>query len=90
MSLPVIETNEAGEEVALWPFKHTLAELQDLREKSPWVFDTQYMQNPRPLVGLMYEREFKTYDVLPVTKQHKVKANIDTADKGEDFLCAIV
>ena len=90
LSLPVIETNEAGEEVALWPFKHTLAELQDLREKSPWVFDTQYMQNPRPLVGLMYEREFKTYGVLPVTKQHKVKAYIDTADKGEDFLCAIV
>lgn len=90
LSLPVIETNEAGEEVALWPFKHTLAELQDLREKSPWVFDTQYMQNPRPLVGLMYEREFKTYDVLPVTKYHKIKAYIDTADKGEDYLCAII
>lgn len=90
LSLPVIEINDKGEEVALWPFKHTLQELQDLREKSPWVFDTQYMQNPRPLVGLMYEREFKTYDVLPVTKQHKVKAYIDTADTGKDFLCCIV
>lgn len=48
------------------------------------------MQNPRPLVGLMYEREFKTYDVLPVTKYHKIKAYIDTADKGEDYLCAII
>ena len=38
----------------------------------------------------MYEREFKTYEVLPVTKKHKVKAYVDTADTGEDFLCCIV
>ena len=71
-------------------FKHTLAELHELEEKSGWVFETQYMQNPRPITGLMYEREFKTYEVLPVTKKHKVKAYVDTADTGEDFLCCIV
>ena len=38
----------------------------------------------------MYEREFKTYEVLPITKQHKVKAYVDTADTGDDYLCCIV
>lgn len=89
LSLPVITTDEHGEEAALWPFKHTLDELHDLREKNSFVFDTQYMQNPRPLAGLMYEREFATYATIPVTRKHKVKAYIDTADTGKDFLCLI-
>lgn len=89
LSLPVITTDEHGEEAALWPFKHTLDELHDLREKNSFVFDTQYMQNPRPLAGLMYEREFATYATVPVTRKHKVKAYIDTADTGKDFLCLI-
>ena len=38
----------------------------------------------------MYERGFRTYDVLPVTKHNKIKAYIDTADTGADFLCMIV
>lgn len=90
LSLPVIEVDEKGDEHPLWPFKHTLTELHELEDKAPWVFETQYMQNPRPLTGLMYEREFKTYEVLPVTKQHKVKAYVDTADTGKDYLCCIV
>lgn len=90
LSLPVIEIDDDGKERPLWEFKHTLAELHELEEKSGWVFETQYMQNPRPITGLMYEREFKTYEVLPVTKKHKVKAYVDTADTGEDFLCCIV
>lgn len=90
LSLPVIQTDEEGSEVALWPFKHTLEELQDLREKNSFVFDTQYMQNPRPIEGLMYEREFMTYQVVPVTRKRKIKAYIDTADTGKDFLCCII
>lgn len=90
LSLPVIEIGEDGKERPLWEFKHTLAELHELEEKSGWVFETQYMQNPRPKTGLMYEREFKTYEVLPITKKHKVKAYVDTADTGDDWLCCIV
>lgn len=90
LSLPVIQTDESGEEVALWPFKHTLEELQDLREKNAFVFDTQYMQNPLPLTGLMYERTFTTYEAVPITRKRKVKAYIDTADTGKDFLCCII
>jgi len=90
LSLPVIQTDEKGEEVALWPFKHTLQELQDLREKNSFVFDTQYMQNPRPITGLMYERAFTTYAAVPVTRKRKIKAYIDTADTGKDYLCCII
>ena len=90
LSLPVIEFDENGDEVALWPFKHTLEELHDLREKNSFVFDTQYMQNPRPIEGLMYERGFETYEIVPITKRRKIKAYIDTADTGSDFLCCII
>ena len=90
LSLPVIELDEEGNERALWDFKHTLEELYALREKNIYVFDTQYMQNPTPLTGLMYERTFKVYEVQPITRKHKVKAYIDTADTGADFLCCII
>ena len=90
LSLPVIEMDEAGKEVPLWEFKHTLEELHDLKEKNSWVFETQYMQNPKPLTGLMYERSFKTYETIPITRKHTVKAYIDTADTGADYLCCII
>ena len=47
------------------------------------------MQNPKPLQGLMYEKEFKTYSVIPYSKTAVKKAYIDTADTGKDYLCAI-
>lgn len=90
LSLPVIYQDEGGNDCALWEFKHTLQELYDLREKNAFVFDTQYMQNPQPVEGLMYEREFTTYDSIPITRRHRVKAYIDTADTGKDFLCCII
>ena len=90
IKLPVIQEDpETGEEKALWPFKHTLEELHALREKNAFVFDTQYMQNPRPLEGLMYERGFRTYSEIPATKYRKIKNYTDTADTGTDYLCSI-
>lgn len=89
LSLPCIYQDENGEEQALWPFKHTLEELKDLRQKNSYVFDTQYMQNPKPLQGLMYENEFREYDVIPYTAKMVKKAYVDTADTGKDYLCAI-
>jgi predicted phage terminase large subunit-like protein len=89
LSLPVLEQQD-GRDVALWPFKMDLEEIYKIRELTPWIFETQYMQNPMPLTGLMYERPFKTYDTLPVTRRHTIKSYTDTADTGEDFLCSIV
>lgn len=88
LSLPCIYEDENGEEKALWPHKHTLEELRKLENKNSYVFDTQYMQNPTPIEGLMY-REFKTYEVIPHTKQKTKKNYTDTADTGGDYLCSI-
>jgi len=46
------------------------------------------MQNPKPLEGMMY-REFKTYDIIPYAIESTRKAYVDTADTGDDYLCAI-
>ena len=89
LSIPVISTNEQGEEEALWPFKHTLEELYKIKNTSDFVFETQYMQNPTPQEGLMYH-QFKTYDILPARHTAKFRGNYtDSADTGFDYLCSI-
>lgn len=87
LSLPCIYTDEKGNEKALWEFKHTLEELRELERINSYVFETQYMQNPKPLEGLMYQ-EFRTYDTLP-TGSYRIKNYTDTADTGADYLCSI-
>lgn len=93
LSLPAIQVDEDGNESALWPYKHTLEELRNIRVVNPLVFDTQYLQDPTPRVGLMYSEGFGTYrpdELLTViTKSAKKRCYIDTADTGADFLCAI-
>jgi predicted phage terminase large subunit-like protein len=72
---------------ALWPFKHTLEDLERLRRADALTFETQYLQNPTPREGLMYA-EFRTWDALPVGAG-SVENYTDTADTGADFLCSI-
>lgn len=92
LSMPAIQHNpDTGEERALWPMKYTLEELYKMREVNPVVFDTQYMQDPTPKEGLMYEG-FRTYkpEELPAGHAALQKWNYtDTADTGADFLCSI-
>jgi len=88
LSLPCIYEEE-GEEKALWDFKHTLPELKKLRDVNSYVFDTQYQQDPTPLVGLMYEQGFKEYEIIPAGTRIR-KSYTDTADEGSDYLCSIV
>lgn len=88
VSLPCIVTDENGEERALWPFKHSLDELHKLETVNSFVFETQYMQNPTPIEGLMY-REFKTYDALPVDSKAVICNYTDVADTGNDYLCSV-
>ena len=87
LSLPCISYDENGNEQALWEFKHSVDELHELERVNPFVFETQYMQNPKPLEGLMYQ-EFRTYDTLPVGN-YRIKNYTDTADTGSDWLCSI-
>ena len=86
LSLPCIKKDGT----ALWEFKHTIEELKKLREINAYVFDTQYQQDPKPLHGLMYEKPFREYEILPIDNTSVRKAYIDTADEGDDYLCAII
>lgn len=89
VSLPVIQKDEFGNERALWPYKHSLEELYKIRRASEFVFETQYMQNPTPMEGLMYH-VFRTYDALPDRRKCRMIGNYtDSADTGFDFLCSI-
>jgi predicted phage terminase large subunit-like protein len=89
ISLPCIWTDEDNIQHPLWKFKHTMEELRDIEKANKFVFDTQYMQKPTPLEGLMYTH-FQTYQSLPLGRKNPIrKAYIDTADTGADFLCAI-
>lgn len=89
LSLPCVTKDEHGDSVPLWAFKHTLEELEKIRLANSFVFETQYMQNPTPIEGLMYAT-FKTYATIPIEARRTVKkCYIDTADTGADWLCAI-
>lgn len=89
VSLPAIQRGESGEEESLWPHKWSLDELKGFQQTNSFVFETQYMQNPTPLEGLMY-RAFKTYDALPPLTKGCVRVNYtDTADTGADYLCSV-
>lgn len=81
------DPREEGE--ALWPERHNLQKLNNVRNRNPHVFASLYQQKPKPLEGLMYEHTFKEYEILPATRKKKVKNYTDTADTGEDFLCSI-
>jgi predicted phage terminase large subunit-like protein len=88
LSLPCIYTDSEGNEKALWEHKHTLEELRKIEKANSYVFQTQYMQDPKPIEGLMYA-DFRTYDAIPTTQKAIRKNYTDTADTGEDYLCSI-
>lgn len=88
LSIPCIMPGKDGQDAALWPFKHTIEELYAIRNANPFVFETQYMQNPTPMEGLMYA-SFRTYREIPVTVRAARKNYTDTADRGSDWLCSI-
>jgi len=89
IKIPAIIDEGLETERALWERRISLKNLKKQRELDRWVFETQYMQNPKPLEGLMYEAGFKTYDIIPHTKIKVKKNYTDTADTGDNFLCSI-
>jgi hypothetical protein len=49
LSLPALSVDENGNEVALYPFKHTVEELHKIRAANRFTFETQYQQNPKAI-----------------------------------------
>ena len=56
-----------GKETArpLFPSKHTLADLEKMRAKNKYVFDAQYMQDPSPAGGGMFN--INNFGTVPTT-----------------------
>jgi predicted phage terminase large subunit-like protein len=88
ISLPCIKADGN----ALWPFKHTLAELLKLRKVNEIVFETQYQQNAKPKEGLLFaEEDLHYYDPATVDVEKLAEYRhmvIDPADEGGDDLSA--
>lgn len=73
---------------ALWPERHSATKMEAIRQRDPWVFGNLYQQDPKVKEGLLY-KTFKTYKLLPADAI-TIKAVVDTADTGSDYLCSIV
>lgn len=92
ISLPCLSVNSKGELEALWPFKHTIEELNHMRSVNEIVFDRQYQQNPKPKEGLLFhEDELNYYNPATVEVEKLAEYRftyIDPADEGGDDLSA--
>lgn len=92
LSLPSLYMNEEGQQEALWPFKHTVEELESEKKKNPIVFERQHGQNPQPLAGLLFpksELQFYNPETVDVAKLAEYKYfSCDPADDGGDDLSA--
>ena len=88
LSLPAILKSPGGGERPLWEFKHRLDELHAIRRINPYVFDTQYMQNPTP-ARRSPVRQVQDIPEIPYTNRRIRKNYTDTADTGKDRLCSI-
>ena len=78
LNIPAI--TEDGE--ALWPFKHSLEDLERMKKSDSYMFAGQYMQSPAPLGGGIFKREW-----LRFTRPEQVPdfdyifITVDTASK---------
>lgn len=79
---------------ALWPYKHTLEDLKEMRKSDPYTTAAQYDQRPSPLGGGIFKDEWWEYyhpSVLPEFDYRIITA--DTAQKDKEandysvFMC---
>lgn len=80
-----IDPREQG--VPLWPDRHNLESLEAKRKLDPHTFQCLYQGAPASREGLLYST-FSTYDQAPF-EVVKRSAYVDTADTGNDYLCAL-
>lgn len=89
ISLPCIK--EDG--TALWPFKHTVEELQGMKRANDIVFERQFMQNPKPKAGLLFpEQDLNFFNINKVALDDPDFTYVpaDPANEGgDDFAAAI-
>lgn len=71
---------------ALWAHKHTADELKAMQAASPYNFAGQYQQEPAPLEGEYFKREwFKFYDELPTGLNYYGASDYAVSDGHGDY-----
>ena len=76
LSLPAIKDDGTP----LWPEKHSIQQLERMREADPETFASQYMQSPMVASGNIFKREwFKFYD------HHSMPTYFDKTFQSWDF-----
>jgi predicted phage terminase large subunit-like protein len=90
ISLPCLTVNAEGQLEALWPFKHTVEELQALKAINELVYDRQYDQNPTSKAGKLFPKsELNFFNPATVNLESIVEFKagaIDPSDTGGDDL----
>lgn len=82
VSLPCIKSDNTP----LWEFKHTIEELEKMRKYNEVVFDRQYMQNPKPLKGMLFPDDRIKYYKPDKTLVFESSISYgDIADEGDDY-----
>ena len=73
----------------LWEERHSLESLKARRKLDPHTFECLYQGRPSSKEGLLYSA-FRLYDKMPDSANiRKRGAYVDTADTGDDYLCAL-
>lgn len=88
ISMPVIKEDGS----ALWEHKHTVDELLKIKQANPFVFETQYMQNPITQEGILFPiAQLQTYTEIDNSKIEQLCAFVDVAtSKGGDYHCCLI
>lgn len=89
ISLPCIKEDGS----ALWPFKHTIGELKEMKKANELVFERQFMQNPKPKAGLLFPLdELHFFDISQIEALKDPDFTFTAADPanegGDDFAAA--
>lgn len=84
--MPVIKSDGS----ALWNDKHTIEELELMKENLGFVFETQYMQNPIPKDGyLLPIQDLRLFSKNRGAELISRLCFIDPAEKNGDFMAVI-
>lgn len=80
----------SDEGIPLWEWKHDLKDIDKLRTSplTSHMFDTQYMQDPRPKHGLLFPEDdikrFRMSDIDMTNEDDPELSFVDVADSGDD------
>ncbi|MDR1112786.1 MAG: hypothetical protein LBL18_03375 [Bacteroidales bacterium] len=89
IKIPAITKDENGIERSTWERKISLKDLYEYKKLDNWVFETQQMQNPKPIEGLLFDESKTKYSDLPPREEWElVIQQIDPKGEGKDYFCS--